>query len=77
MENKMNTHLEEFFCALVGFFAYGFSHTFGIKLLDVGMAGVGYDLGNKFINLIFGVVTACLAYIAVYFIKKYITKEAK
>ena len=70
-------HLEELFAALVGFFAYGFKHEVGIPFLQINTIPNSYDLTNKFINLLFGVVTACVAYLAVFLIKKYITKESK
>lgn len=77
MEKQMDNHVEEIFAGVVGFFAYHISHIFGIKLLEVNMMHSGYDLGNKIVNLFFGVLTACIAYLAVFFIKKYITKESK
>lgn len=73
----MNNHLEEFSAAMVGFFTYILSHKLGLRVIDANILQTGYDLGNKFINLLFGVVTACIAYLAVYLIKKYITKESK
>lgn len=78
MENKMHhNHLEEFFAAFIGFFAFYFKHSIGIQKLQVAVTPDSFDLTNKLINLLFGVLTACFAYLAVFLIKKYITKESK
>jgi len=78
MEKEMDNHLEELSAAVIGFITYVMSHTFGFKLLQVtSLQGSGMDIVNKCVNVLFGVVTACCAYLAVYLIKKYITKENK
>lgn len=77
MEKHMHNHLEEFFAAFIGFFAFYFKHNVGIQTLQVAVTPNTFDLTNKLINLLFGVLTACFAYIAVFLIKKYITKESK
>ena len=69
------SHVEEIFAAIVAFCAHGFKHEVGIQFLQVNVVPHTYDMANKFINLLFGVVTACIAYLAVWLIKKYITKE--
>jgi hypothetical protein len=34
-----------------------------------------FDFANKFMNMMFAVLTACVAYLAVYLVKKYVTHE--
>lgn len=73
----MKSHIEEFAGGIVAFLTYNISHLFNIQLIDANVMNTGFDLGNKFINMAIGIITACLGYLAVWFIKKYITKEIK
>ena len=77
MENKMDKHLEGMFAGLIAFITYNLAHLFNIQLIDANVMNTGFDLGNKFINMLIGIATACIGYLAVWLIKKYITKEIK
>lgn len=77
MENKMSNHVEEIFAAFIAFATYNLTHHFNIQLIDANVLNTGFDLGNKFINMLIGIATACIGYLAVWLIKKYITKEIK
>lgn len=70
----MHNHIEETFASVVGFFAYIFAHYTGLNyMLQVSAQPV--NLTDKFVNVLFGVATAIIAYFAVYGIKKFITHE--
>lgn len=77
MQRYMKSHIEELLGGAIAFLTYNISHCFNIQLIDANVMHTGFDLGNKFINMILGVITACLGYLAVWSIKKYITKEIK
>jgi hypothetical protein len=77
MELKMNSHLEETFASVVGVCAYIFVHFTGMKFAYLQVYAQPINITDKLINVCFGVVTAIIAYFAVYFIKKYITHESK
>ena len=79
MELKMNSHLEEIFASAVGVCAYLFAHFTGMKFeyLQANIVVQPFNFTDKLINCLFGVVTAIVAYFAVYLIKKYITHESK
>ena len=77
MRVQMNSHFEEMFASVVGITAYIFAHITGMKfaILDANVVQVPFSINDKLINVAFGVLTAIIAYFAVYLIKKYITHE--
>ena len=79
MNLKMDSHIEEMFGATIATLAYVFAHYTGMKfeLLQSHVAVQPFNLTDKCINVLFGVITAIIAYFAVYAIKKYITHESK
>lgn len=77
MENKMDNRLEELIFGALASMVYTLAHLFNIQLIDANVLNTGFDLGNKLINMLIGIATACIGYLAVWLIKKYITKEIK
>ena len=77
MENKMDNHLDELIFGALASMVYTLAHLFNIQLIDANVLNTGFDLGNKLINMLIGIATACIGYLAVWLIKKYITKEIK
>ena len=77
MKAVMNSHFEETFASVVGMAAYVFAHITGMKfeILQANVVQVPFNITDKLINVAFGVLTAIIAYFAVYLIKKYITHE--
>lgn len=73
----MENNFGETFGAVVAITTNIVLHTFNVKLIDANVLHTGLDLGNKIINMVLSVATACVAYFAVYLIKKHITKEIK
>ena len=74
---NMDNHIEEAFASIVGLSAYLFAHFTGMKfeLLQSNIVQTPFCLTDKLINVAFGVMTAIVAYFAVYFIKRFITHE--
>lgn len=77
MEKQMDNHMEEFICSIIGFVAYMKMHILGVQLVEVNVLHTGYDLGNKLVNMSIAVATACIAYLAVWLLKKFVTHEIK
>ena len=75
MNLRMNSHLEETFASAVGVCAYIYVHFTGMKFEYLQVHAQPINITDKLINCLFGVVTAIVAYFAVYFIKRFITHE--
>lgn len=73
----MDNRLEELIFGALASMVYTLAHLFNIQLIDANVLNTGFDLGNKLINMLIGIATACIGYLAVWLIKKYITKEIK
>lgn len=71
----MNSHIEETFASIIGLSAYIFAHFTGIRFEYLQVQAQPVDLIDKCLNVLFGVITAVVAYFAVYGIKKFITHE--
>lgn len=78
MQKTMNHSVitDELAAGFIGFFAYMMQHFCGFKILQATPTLIEpFDFANKFMNMMFAVLTACVAYLAVYLVKKYVTHE--
>lgn len=77
MKITMHDNTTELASGLVGIFTYITLHVFGVNLaVNLAIPTTEFDIISKLINMVFGVITACLAFIAVHYLKK-IFKEPK
>ena len=71
MKKTMQHNSDEIISGFVGTFAYVILHIFGVQLsADLSIPHTDYGLVSKCINMVFGIFTACFAFIAVHYLKK-------
>ena len=71
MKITMNDSTPELASGLIGIFTYITLHIFDVNLsANLAIPTTEFDIISKLINMVFGVITACLAFIAVHYLKK-------